>query len=48
GMPLLDNANLDDLADACAEAGQYEFLLMGAPLRVRGGTGSPGNPIAVL
>jgi kynurenine formamidase len=48
GMPLLDNANLDDLADACAEARRYEFLLMVAPLRVQGGTGSPVNPIAVL
>ena len=48
GMPLLDNANLDDLAAACAEAGRWEFLLMVAPLRVRGGTGSPVNPIAVL
>ena len=48
GMPLLDNANLDDLADACAESGRYEFLLMVAPLRVRGGTGSPVNPIAVI
>ena len=48
GMPLLDNANLDDLAEACAESGRYEFLLMVAPLRVRGGTGSPVNPIAVV
>ena len=48
GMPLLDNANLDDLAAACAEVGRWEFLLMVAPLRVRGGTGSPVNPIAVL
>jgi kynurenine formamidase len=48
GMPLVDNANLDDLADACAEAGRAEFLLMVAPLRVRGGTGSPVNPIAVI
>ena len=48
GMPLLDNANLDDLADACAASGRYEFLFMAAPLRIRGGTGSPVNPIAVL
>jgi len=48
GMPLLDNADLDDLAAACAEAGRWEFLLMVAPLRIRGGTGSPVNPIAVL
>ena len=48
GMPLLDNADLDALAAACAESGRWEFLFMAAPLRVRGGTGSPVNPIAVL
>ena len=48
GMPLLDNADLDGLAAACEEAGRWEFLLAVAPLRVRGGTGSPVNPIAVL
>lgn len=48
GMPLLDNAHLDTLAEACATAGRWEFLFMVAPLVVRGGTGSPVNPIAVL
>ena len=48
GVPLVDNARLDDLAELCEEEGRYEFLLMVAPLRVAGGTGSPVNPIAVL
>jgi kynurenine formamidase len=48
GMPLLDNADLDELSETCAELGRSEFMLMVAPLRVRGGTGSPVNPIAVL
>ncbi len=48
GLPLLDNAWLDPLADACAEEGRWEFLLSIAPLHVRGGTGSPVNPIAVF
>lgn len=48
GLPLLDNANFDRLADACASAGRYEFLFTIAPLVVVGGTGSPVNPIAIL
>lgn len=48
GMPLLDNALLQPLAEACAEEGRYEFLLTVNPLNVRGATGSPVNPIAVF
>lgn len=48
GMPLLDNADLEDIAAACAEEGRWEFMLTIAPLVVIGGTGSPVNPIAVL
>ncbi len=48
GMALLDNANFEALAQACAETGRYEFLFTIAPLVVIGGTGSPVNPIAVL
>jgi len=48
GVPLLDNLALADLAAACAERGRYEFLLVVAPLRVEGGTGSPVNPIAIF
>ncbi|HAC18470.1 MAG TPA: hypothetical protein DCF78_07810 [Dehalococcoidia bacterium] len=48
GMPLLDNANFERLAEVCAETGRYEFLLTIAPLVVNGGTGSPVNPIATF
>jgi kynurenine formamidase len=48
GMCLLDNLDLERLAEACAELGTTEFLLVVAPLIVPGGTGSPVNPIAVL
>ena len=48
GVALLDNALLEPLARACQEEGRDEFLLVIAPLRVPGGTGSPANPLAVL
>jgi len=48
GMPLLDNANFDELAATCAEFRRWEFLFVIAPLVVQGGTGSPANPIAIL
>ncbi|MGI9542272.1 MAG: cyclase family protein [Cyclobacteriaceae bacterium] len=48
GMPLLDNLNLEDVADVAAEHNRWEFLLVVAPLRIVGGTGSPLNPIATF
>jgi hypothetical protein len=48
GIVLLDNLDLEALSAACADHGQYEFLLAVAPLVVPRGTGSPVNPIAVL
>jgi kynurenine formamidase len=48
GLWLIDNANLEDLARACAERGRWEFLLAVAPLRLKNVTGSPVNPIALF
>ncbi len=48
GLPLLDNANLEALGEACAEVERYEFQFVCAPLVIWGGTGSPVNPLAVL
>jgi len=48
GVALLDNALLEPLAQACVEEGRDEFMLVIAPLRVFGGTGSPANPLAVF
>ncbi len=48
GIPLLDNLKLDDLAAECARLNRWTFTLVVAPLRVRGGTGSPVNPLAIF
>jgi kynurenine formamidase len=48
GVGLVDNALIEPLAEACRSAGQFDFSLTVAPLRIEGGTGSPVNPIAVL
>jgi kynurenine formamidase len=48
GMPLLDNADLDAVARVCAELERWEFMLVVGVLPIRGGTGSPVNPIAVF
>ncbi|MHB8574707.1 MAG: cyclase family protein [Dehalococcoidia bacterium] len=48
GLHLIDNANLEELASACAERNRYAFLLTLAPLRLVHGTGCPINPIALF
>ena len=48
GMMVLDNLDLDAAAAAARARNRWEFLFVGAPLRVRGGTGSPLNPLAVF
>ena len=48
GMRILDNLNLDDVATAAASRERWDFLFVGAPLRVVGGTGSPLNPLAIF
>ena len=48
GMPLIDNMNLEEIAEACVATNRWEFLVILAPLRIPGGTGSPVNPIAIL
>ena len=48
GVHLLDYLHLRELGIVCEESGRWEFLFVGAPLRIEGGTGSPLNPIAIL
>lgn len=48
GMPLMDNLNLEELAREAASRSRATFLFVAAPLRIRGGTGSPVNPIAIF
>ena len=48
GMQLLDNQNLDDLGAACFARSRWAFMLVIAPLKLRGGTASMVNPIAIF
>ena len=48
GMLILDNLDLEAVAVEAKKRNRWEFLLVVAPLRVPGGTGSPVNPIAVF
>ena len=48
GMNLLDNLDLEAAAETAARLNRWEFMLVVAPLRVPGGTGSPVNPIALF
>ena len=48
GMPILDNLDLDTVAREANTRERWEFMFVGAPLKVRGGTGSPLNPLAIF
>jgi kynurenine formamidase len=48
GMTTADSLQLEDLARACEAEGRLEFMVVGLPLRLPGGTGSPWNPIAIF
>ena len=43
GIWNIENLDLKPLVDAKV----YEFAFIWAPLKIIGGTGSPGNPIAI-
>lgn len=44
GIPIMESLDLEALAAARA----YDFLFVALPLRLRGGTGSPLRPVAVV
>jgi hypothetical protein len=48
GMPLIDGADLDALAEAAAMANRWEFMFVVTPLPVDNGAGSAVNPVAVF
>jgi kynurenine formamidase len=48
GMLTADSLQFEDLARACEEEDRFEFMVVGLPLRLPGGTGSPWNPIAIF
>lgn len=48
GLYLLDNCNLEPLAEKCVDAGRFEFQLILSAIPFVGATGSPVNPLAVF
>jgi kynurenine formamidase len=48
GLHLLDNLDLEGLAQTCVDQRRWDFLLTVAPLILIRGTASPVNPIAVF
>jgi kynurenine formamidase len=48
GLHLLDYLHLEDLVAFCDHLRRWSFLCVIAPLRLRAGTGSPVNPIAIF
>jgi kynurenine formamidase len=48
GVHLVDNAELDGLAQKCATKGCYDFMFVLLPLILERGTASPANPVAVF
>ena len=47
GLLLGEIFFLDDLASACADDGDYDFLFTAPPLPITGAVGSPLNPLAI-
>jgi kynurenine formamidase len=48
GLWILDNANLEDVAEVCRQRNRWEFMVSIGPLPLHNTTGSPVNPIAVF
>jgi kynurenine formamidase len=48
GLTLLDHAELDALAIACAQEKRWAFFVSAAPWRFAGATGSAVNPLAMF
>lgn len=48
GMPIFDNLDFEAVSAEAEKRGRWAFLVTAAPLAVKGGTGSPLNPIAVF
>lgn len=47
GITLSEIADLEKLAEDCAQDGQYELFYAAAPLKVAKGSGAPVNPIVI-
>ncbi|MGA3109510.1 MAG: cyclase family protein [Candidatus Bathyarchaeia archaeon] len=48
GMAACDSLQFEELVKVCEEEKRWEFMVVAAPLRLPGGTGSLFNPIAIF
>ena len=48
GMPIIDNVDLDAVAETAARLRRWEFMVVIAPLSVPGGTGGPVNVVGIF
>jgi len=48
GMVCADSLQFEELVKVCEEEKRWEFMVVAAPLRLPGGTGSLFNPIAIF
>jgi kynurenine formamidase len=48
GLPLIDGADVTELADTCHELSRWTFLLVVAAIPIIGATGVPVNPLAIF
>jgi len=48
GVHLIDNADLEALAEKCTREARYEFMFSLLPLILERGTASPANPVALF
>lgn len=48
GMPIIDNAQVAELSEVCAELGRWEFLFTVGAMPILGATGVPVNPLAIF
>jgi kynurenine formamidase len=48
GIHLIDNADLDAVAETAARLRRYEFQFVMGPLILKRGTASPVNPLALF
>ena len=48
GMVCADSLQFEEVVKVCEEERRWEFLVVAAPLRLPGGTGSLINPIAIF
>lgn len=48
GMLAADSLRFEDLVRACEEDWRFECIVVGLPLRLPGGSGSPSNPNGIF